>query len=152
MHCEKCDGYFCKDCIKEDMSCYNCRDATNKCSKISSFAMRHLESLQFTCPNSKKSRSKCSKTEPMTYREALEHRTRCLGENYFCPFDCVSLTFPISEEEFEIKNEVLGNDMKDHFKKCPAFKLTCTKCEMTELRYKAKSHNCIESLKKEALA
>lgn len=88
----------------------------------------------------------------MTYREAIEHRTRCLGTNYFCPFNCVSLTFPISEEDFEIKLKVQGSDLKDHFKKCPAFKLSCSKCEMTEPRYLAKSHDCIESLKKEALA
>ena len=94
----------------------------------------------------------------MPYREALEHLNQCLGEIYFCPFKCTSLIgplFPSIEENgdiFDLKFAIKGCDLKEHFKKCPTYELTCKNCEIKVPRYKVREHNCLKSLKQEAMA
>ena len=151
MHCESCDRYLCKDCLNADLSCPVCNDPTIKCLPMSNFARRHLEQFQFKCPNSEGPKPICQKTEPMGYREATQHLTQCLGETYYCPYNCAQEVAPVSEEDFERKLAVRGYEMKEHFKKCPAYPLTCQTCQMTERRANIGQHDCLEALKKEAL-
>ena len=53
MHCGACDKYFCKSCLAANDVCPRCNDSSRKCTKISNFAMRHLELLEFKCCNSR---------------------------------------------------------------------------------------------------